>query len=429
MSQDLVGQRIKTIRRQRGLSQAQLAHPELSDSYVSLIESGKRTPTQAVLELLAVKLDCSLSYLLNGVTAEQMLELELELGYARMALENGEVSEARRRYTELVADNSLVGLAPLRQDAEFGLALAMEACGDLDAAVATLNGLRASAGDSMTPERQIAVVIALSRCYRERGDLAAAVQVGEQILTGPARPAWTDELVELGATLLGAYVSRGDLLRARQFSAELLAAADLLGTPRATVAACWNAAIVAEVTGQGDESLTLAARALAVHSENGEPRNLARVRLAYTMLRLRIKPAEAASCREALLRSQRELAESSASIADRARCELGLAKAEFILGNLEEVVRHAATARELVPTSTNALDVDAHLLLAGAQAGLGRSLDAKEAIGTVKHSLESVTPAGRAAEGWRAVAEVLGKLDERRASVDAYQRALTSAGL
>ncbi len=35
---DLVGLRIKTVRRQRGLSQAQLAHPELSDSYVSLIE-------------------------------------------------------------------------------------------------------------------------------------------------------------------------------------------------------------------------------------------------------------------------------------------------------------------------------------------------------------------------------------------------------
>lgn len=93
-SQDLVGQRIKTVRRQRGLSQAQLAHPELSDSYVSLIESGKRTPTPAVLELLAAKLECSLTYLLNGVTAEQLEELELGLRFARMALENGEVEEA-----------------------------------------------------------------------------------------------------------------------------------------------------------------------------------------------------------------------------------------------------------------------------------------------------------------------------------------------
>src|SRR5690606_25349191 len=157
------------MRRQRGLSQAQLAHPELSDSYISLIESGKRTPTAAVLELLASKLDCSLSYLVNGVTAEQLQELELELNYAKIALDNGEVQEARRRYGELVADPNLAGLAQLRQEAEYGLALAMEACGDLDAAVATLNGLRASAADTMTPERRIAVTMALSRCYRERG--------------------------------------------------------------------------------------------------------------------------------------------------------------------------------------------------------------------------------------------------------------------
>ena len=109
-AQDLVGQRIKAIRRQRGLSQAQLAHPELSDSYVSLIESGKRTPTPAVLELLAQKLDCSLTYLVNGVTAEQMEDLEVGLSFARMALENGEVAEARRRYAELLADSNLLGL-------------------------------------------------------------------------------------------------------------------------------------------------------------------------------------------------------------------------------------------------------------------------------------------------------------------------------
>jgi tetratricopeptide (TPR) repeat protein len=382
-----------------------------------------------VLELLAAKLECSLSYLVNGVTAEQMEEIELELGYARMALENGEVTEARRRYADLVADNNLAGLAELRQDAEFGLALAMEACGDLDAAVATLNGLRAAAGDQMTPERLIAVAIALSRCYRERGDLAAAVQVGEQILSGPARPAWTDELVELGATLLAAYNSRRDLLRARHFSAELLAAAELLGSPRATVAACWNGAMVAEAYGLGEESLALAAKALAVHSENGEPRNLARVRLAYTCLRMRIRPEQVDSCREELVRSQRELAESSAGTTDRARCELELSRVEFTLGHLDAAVSHAAAARDLLSSSTKGLTADAHLLLGGAFAMLGRTEEAQDAIGAASQWLDQVSPARRAAEGWCTAAEVLGRLDDRRGSVEAYQKALASVGL
>ena len=197
--QDLVGQRIKTARRQRGLSQAQLAHPELSDSYVSLIESGKRTPTPAVLELLAEKLDCSMTYLINGVTAEQMQEIELALSYAQMALDNGEVVEARNRYAELLADSGLAGLPQLRQDVEYGLALATEACGDLEEAIVLFSGLYESDTTAMSPERHIAVAVALSRCYREKGDLTRAMQVPEQILTGLVRPAWTDGLMKLGS--------------------------------------------------------------------------------------------------------------------------------------------------------------------------------------------------------------------------------------
>ncbi|NUR83775.1 MAG: helix-turn-helix transcriptional regulator, partial [Nonomuraea sp.] len=250
---DLVGLRIKTVRRQRGLSQAQLAHPELSDSYVSLIESGKRTPTPAVLELLAQKLDCSLSYLINGVTAEQMEDIELALGYARLALENGEVAEARTRFTELLANNNLTGLTALRQDTEFGLALATQAAGDLDGAIAILLRLRE---EELSAERRIEVAINLCRSYRESERLTEAVEVGERILNAATRPAWNDLLVELGGSLLAAYMERGDLLRARQFAAELLNAADALGTPRSIVAANWMASNTAAATGHTEEALS-----------------------------------------------------------------------------------------------------------------------------------------------------------------------------
>src|SRR5690606_26121502 len=317
---DLVRLRIETVRRQRGLSQAQLAHPELSDSYVSLIESGKRTPTPAVLELLAQKLDCSLSYLINGVTAEQMEDIELSLGYARMALENGEVAEARNRFAELLADNNLTGLTSLRQDTEFGLALATEACGDSDEAIAILQRLQ---GEDVPAERKIEIAIALCRVYRQSNRLTEAVEIGERILCGPNRPAWSDPLVELGATLLAAYLVRGDHLRARQFAAELLDAAETLGTPRALAAAnwnaayrvrgdiqcarpfaaalCdaaeslgpgralaaanWNAAFTADHTGHREEALVFAERALALTSETDAPRLLARMRTAYAQLK------------------------------------------------------------------------------------------------------------------------------------------------
>lgn len=417
------------MRRQRGLSQAQLAHPELSDSYISLIESGKRTPTAAVLELLASKLDCSLSYLVNGVTAEQLQELELELNYAKIALDNGEVQEARRRYGELVADPNLAGLAQLRQEAEYGLALAMEACGDLDAAVATLNGLRASAADTMTPERRIAVTMALSRCYRERGDLAAAVQVGEQILCGPVRPAWTDELVELGATLLSAYLARGDLLRAGQFAAELLAAAEVLNTPRAIVAANWNAAITAEHCGRGEEALPLVERALAVQGEIGEPRNLARLRLAYAILLLRVRPSEAATCRDLLLRAQRELTDSAASTIDNTRCTLYLARAELALGRPEEALRLIEGISEVLAGTSNETRAEGRILLGQTLAALGRREEASRELAAAEEWLRRAPVTRQTAASWAALAEIRADLDDHDDCVEAYQRALVSVGL
>jgi transcriptional regulator with XRE-family HTH domain len=428
-SQDLVGQRIKTIRRQRGLSQAQLAHPELSDSYVSLIESGKRTPTPAVLELLAQKLDCSLTYLINGVTAEQMEELQLGLRFAQLALENGEAEEARRRYAELLADSNIVGLSQIRQDAEYGYALASESCGDLAEAINVLTRLMEADETVMAVERRVTVAIALSRCYRERGDFGPAVSVGEKMLGGVDRSVWTDGLVELGATLLAAYAVRGDLLRASQFANELLAAADMLGSPRAMVAANWNAARVAEMTGRGDESLALAERALAIQSENGEPRNLARLRHAYALMLYSVRPGETERIHDLLVRTYRELAESAASKVDVARCAVLLARVELALGQPDQAVEHALAAQGLLDDSIPELRAEVHIVLGQGYRYLGRHEEAEAEISESGPWLERALPSRAAAQGWLETADALYGMRDHEASVSAYKRALACAGL
>ncbi|GAA2278842.1 hypothetical protein GCM10010149_23140 [Nonomuraea roseoviolacea subsp. roseoviolacea] len=423
---DLVGLRIKTVRRQRGLSQAQLAHPELSDSYVSLIESGKRTPTPAVLELLAQKLDCSLSYLLNGVTAEQMEEIELALGYARLALENGEVVEARTRFAELLANHNLAGLTSLRQDTEYGLALALEACGELGEAIATLRRLQA---EEIAPERQISIAVALCRCYRLSDRLSDAIKVGEALLSVSPRPTWTDGLVELGATLLIAYLYSGDLLRARQFAAELLNAADMLGSPRAIVAACWNAALVAQSTGHGEESLAFLERALAIQSENGQPRNLARARVAYAVEKLRFHPEAVEEVRATLARADEELTQTSASTFDRANAQVELARTELVAGDFERAVQHGRAGVELMPKTARALEAEAHLMLSRAYGGLGRLSEAREELRAVSDWLSPLPDSRRVAGKWYAAAESMELLGDIEGSVAAYQRALACAGL
>ena len=428
-AQDLVGQRIKSIRRQRGLSQAQLAHPELSDSYVSLIESGKRTPTPAVLELLAQKLDCSLTYLVNGVTAEQMEDLEVGLSFAWMAIENGEVAEARRRYAELLADSNLQGLATLRVEARYGYALALEACGELDEAISVLDELNGSEAEAMPQERKIAVALALCRCHRERGDFSAAVYVGERALATYARNGWTDELVELGATLLTAYMVRGDLLRAGHFANELLAAAETLATSRATVASCWNAAQVLEKSGRGEEGMALLERALAFQSENGEPRNLARLRQAYASMLLRVRPDEAERARDLLLRAQREHEASATSAFDRARTACVLAWAELVLDRPDKAVDYLRDALAQVEHTGSGLLAGANLLIGQAYFLLHQDGDAAAALDLVTGWLEEAPRTLKAAEDWMNVAEMRRRLGDDEQSVTAYQRALACAGL
>ncbi|MFC4059677.1 helix-turn-helix domain-containing protein [Planomonospora corallina] len=427
--QDLVGQRIKAMRRQRGLSQAQLAHPELSDSYVSLIESGKRTPTPAVLELLARKLDCSLTYLVNGVTAEQMREIELGLGYARLAMENGEVVEARTRYTELLAGDGLAGLPQLRQEAEYGLALASQACGDLDAAITLLNGLRGRDDSEISPERRIDIMTQLSRCHREKGELSQAVRIVEEILCGETRPAWTDGLIRLGVQALAAYIDRGDLLRARHFSAELVAAAETLGTPLALTLAHWQAAILTSETGGDDEAAAHFERAVAIQSEYGEARRYARLRGDYAAVMLELRPAEAETWRGLLTKVEKELAESSANPMDKMRCAMGLARAELLLGSPRQAELHIRPLLSMVDGMPEDLQADAHLLAAQIYAELGRTEDSVHEVATAAELLEPLPATRYTARSWLTAAQLLESLDEHDRSVGVYQRALASVGL
>lgn len=61
-----VGTNIREVRTKLGLTQAQLASPEFSISYISAIERGKIRPSLKALSILARRLDVPLTFLLEG---------------------------------------------------------------------------------------------------------------------------------------------------------------------------------------------------------------------------------------------------------------------------------------------------------------------------------------------------------------------------
>src|SRR3954462_760054 len=125
-----VGERVRNLRLTRRLSQAQLAAHDLSDSYISLIESGKRTPTPAVLRLLAERLGCTPEYLADGVEPEQRAFLEVRERQARLACLADDPGTALSLFDEVILRSDDPELT-LR--ARWGRARALEDLGELEA--------------------------------------------------------------------------------------------------------------------------------------------------------------------------------------------------------------------------------------------------------------------------------------------------------
>ncbi len=84
----MLGQRIAELRRQRGLSQAELAgRLRISPSAVGMYEQGRREPSAALLVALAAEFGVSTDYLLTGKSGpapEQVLERLLDAASQRL---------------------------------------------------------------------------------------------------------------------------------------------------------------------------------------------------------------------------------------------------------------------------------------------------------------------------------------------------------
>ncbi|MCP2338585.1 tetratricopeptide repeat protein [Actinomadura rupiterrae] len=440
MDRETLGQRIRALRIRQGMSQAQLAYPELSDSYISLIESDKRVPAPSVVDLLATKLSCSPTYLVSGVGEDVVDELRVTLDYAEIALRNGAADEARARFADVLASPDAVALPDMLHQARWGHALALEAAGDLERAIEELRALSARASAEHDPDQWTRVHVALSRCLRERGDISEGVRVAEDALRQLAATGadTTDSAVHLGAALLAAFIERGDLVRARQLAAQLVERADRGAGPAARVAAYWEAAFVAEVRGAYEEGVELAERALQIAGEfgeidgapDGDLRNLARLRVNYAGLLLRARPEQAGRARDLLARVRTEINASAAGELDVAWCLTELARAETALGRPAEAVAHAEEALELLGDAPRRATAVALTVLGEARVRLGEKDRATASLRRASACLERMESSRHAAQTWFDLAELLAENGSPAdARISAYRRALACAGV
>lgn len=79
-----IGEKIRAARLAERLTQEQLAGDDLSKSYISEVERGRRRPRRITLKVLAQRLHRPLSYFLDGAAESEEAEVYLGLGLAQL---------------------------------------------------------------------------------------------------------------------------------------------------------------------------------------------------------------------------------------------------------------------------------------------------------------------------------------------------------
>src|SRR5579864_6870880 len=154
-----LGQRIRRIRHERGMSLAKVSGGDFSRAFLNQVEFGRVQPSTRVLRVIAVRLGTDVNYLLEG--REPVVERELALEKARVLLARGEARKA------------LLALRPVLESAEWPLGTDARLC-----QAQALAALGRADEAAEVAEREKTLIAA--RSDRHRLERLRAIQRGER---------------------------------------------------------------------------------------------------------------------------------------------------------------------------------------------------------------------------------------------------------
>ncbi|MFG1948405.1 helix-turn-helix domain-containing protein [Nonomuraea sp. NPDC048826] len=427
-SQGTIGDRVRGLRLNRRMSQAQLAGPDLSDSYVSLIESGKRTPTPVVARLLAERLGCTTEFLLHGIEPRQRIDTELGLRHAELELQHGDPAVAADRYTEIVkvADEEN---AMLTAQARFGRARALEAQGRLGQAVEAFERLRREA--AAHPERlaDLPITIALSRCYHRAGDRLRARDLASKALEQAERMSIEQGEIatDLALALVEAHSDRTGDSAELAFVKRVLDVAGLgeIMDRSGEVRALWRAS----ATAAAGEDSALAVRLADDAIDAGRDQRIAlqAARAAMRWARLDWAPVDEA---ERFSSAAERVFASAHREHERGEALIVLARVMLRAAQPERAETLTGEALGLLGGGTAA--AEAHLVRA--TLAVARQASPADHLNAARIVLDG---AGHQAYGtdrtvarcWRELGDLYGQVGDRSQQTAAYRKALEAAGV
>lgn len=308
------GERLRKRRRERGISQTEASTGIVTASFLSLIESGKRTPSPKVAAALAARVGIAVDVAEAGPdTANPAFATALA------AITSGDAKVAAERAAQLPAawpGRTLID------------GLVLEHRGELLNATRILESALQLAAPAT--ELWLEIASALCRIAFNAGNLALAIEVGESAVSQTSLPTVRCEDLSMGirATLSGVYVDAGNLVRARELADD---PAVQPATPWQRGTQMWARSILAAVDGRLDQADFLAGEALRMFRSADRPISVARLQVNAAMLKLQVSGADVDASRN-LLTAAEQTFRSLNSPFDLAGCLTARARLDAIGG-------------------------------------------------------------------------------------------------
>jgi transcriptional regulator with XRE-family HTH domain len=411
--QPAFGRRLRHLRRQREMSQSELAGGDVSPSYISLIESGRRMPSEEIAQTIADRLGLPLDAFQEvaaGSPADRA-DLVRRLMVARGARGEDGFTVAADELTALVEEADTLGEDDLAWLARWELA---EAYGDLDRPADRDAVLRRLLDDPLTNSSirlRARVAAAIAELAQGRGRLADAVRAGEQAVAAAAElDAGAFEWCRARLSLIAAYTARDDLDRAAEVLHDLLTGLDDLPTDRARGLACWAAANVHAATGRPDDAVPLLERAAELLPPRADLRQSAL--LALTTARVRLLTDRTMDAVDELLGWTRHAVSLVGTEADHVQ----LASVEAVVlarkGRFDEALARAADVRPAPGLPPHEL-AESLLAAADVQVAGGRLAEGARSCRQAAELFDETGAHRRAARAWRTLVEVIADQEAR----------------
>ncbi|ARX88049.1 MULTISPECIES: helix-turn-helix domain-containing protein [Streptomyces] len=409
IEQPAFGRRLRMLRVQRGLSQTELAGDEVSASYVSRVESGRRSPNELIAAFFARSLDVPLDALTHpasqdgGEHRSRRLDIAGKLLEARSLRKDGELTVA----AELLRG---IGAAAGHADeyvlweATWELADVLRELGDTTAEHRVLADLADTALSQETPRLAARVATAVAENLRRQGRLGEAVRTAEHAVsvTGVLPPT-AHERVGTMLALINSYTDSGELENAAGLADTLQETAEDIPSRQLRGQVYWAAGSARFLCGRPEDGIHLHERAFACLRPEVNLAAWARLCRASAALRLEYDLSQDATGHAArLLARARQALELVGRDDDMA--ELMLAEAHLALREGEP--------ERVLELTTQVCDGGAELPLAG----LGQC----QLLAARAHALAGNTAAAR--DSYRLAAETLDRAGAYRKSSEAWRQ-------